>query len=86
MLKPLSTSLSILVRTSKPEYVTVFGQAVKAKGFGMTNKERAKVLENCRKAMALLTSDATKATSNAMRTARAQILQGRGTNSPMNFS
>ena len=77
---------SVYVVERKPEYVTVFGQAVKAKGFGMTNKERAKVLENCRKAMALLTSDATKATSNAMRTARAQILQGRGTNSPMNFS
>lgn len=76
---------SVYVVERKPEYVTVFGQAVKAKGFGMTNKERAKVLENCRKAMALLTSDATKATSNAMRTARAQILQGRGTNSPMNF-
>lgn len=77
---------SVYAVERKPEYVTVFGQAVKAKGFGMTNKERAKVLENCRKAMALLTSDATKATSNAMRTARAQILQGRGTNSPMNFS
>lgn len=77
---------SVYVVERKPTYVTVFGQAVKAKGFGMTNKERAKVLENCRKAMALLTSDATKATSNAMRTARAQILQGRGTNSPMNFS
>lgn len=77
---------SVYVVERKPEYVAVFGQAVKAKGFGMTNKERAKVLENCRKAMALLTSDATKATSNAMRTARAQILQGRGTNSPMNFS
>lgn len=77
---------SVYVVERKPEYVTVFGQAVKAKGFGMSNKERAKVLENCRKAMALLTSDATKATSNAMRTARAQILQGRGTNSPMNFS
>ena len=77
---------SVYVVERKPEYETVFGQAVKAKGFGMTNKERAKVLENCRKAMALLTSDATKATSNAMRTARAQILQGRGTNSPMNFS
>lgn len=76
---------SVYAVERKPEYVTVFGQAVKAKGFGMTNKERAKVLENCRKAMALLTSDATKATSNAMRTARAQILQGRGTNSPMNF-
>lgn len=81
---PGKTSVYAVER--KPEYVTVFGQAVKAKGFGMTNKERAKVLENCRKAMALLTSDATKATSNAMRTARAQILQGRGTNSPMNFS
>lgn len=77
---------SVYAVERKPEYVTVFGQAVKAKGFGMTNKERAKVLENCRKAMALLTSDATKATSNAMRTARAQILQGRGANSPMNFS
>lgn len=77
---------SVYAVERKPEYVTVFGQAVKAKGFGMTNKERAKVLENCRKAMALLTSDATKATSNALRTARVQILQGRGTNSPMNFS
>lgn len=82
----MSGKTEVYVVERNPEYVNTFGPAVRSKGFGLTTKERNKILESCQKAMALITMDASKADTNAMRTARAQILQKHGSVSAQNFS